>query len=76
FPLFSDAHSRTFCRSQLSLNHAVALVAPMAPSRSGGDACKGGAPEFPAGLRVLVVDDDATTLRIIEQMSIRCRYRG
>lgn len=30
---------------------------------------------FPAGLRVLVVDDDVTTLKIIEQMSIRCNYR-
>ncbi|KAK7407691.1 hypothetical protein VNO78_09708 [Psophocarpus tetragonolobus] len=33
------------------------------------------APDFPVGLRVLVVDDDATTLKIIEQMSLRCRYR-
>ncbi|KAG6654614.1 hypothetical protein CIPAW_05G158400 [Carya illinoinensis] len=29
---------------------------------------------FPAGLRVLVVDDDVTCLRIIEQMLHRCRY--
>lgn len=35
-----------------------------------------GAAEFPAGLRVLVVDDDATTLKIIEQMSTRCGYRA
>ena len=49
-------------------NDVVALlsVAAMAPA----------AAEFPVGLRVLVVDDDATTLKIIEQMSIRCRYRG
>ncbi|MCI29284.1 two-component response regulator ARR2-like, partial [Trifolium medium] len=32
--------------------------------------------EFPAGLRVLVVDDDVTTLKIIERMSVRCHYRG
>ena len=32
--------------------------------------------EFPAGLRVLVVDDDVTTLKIIEQMSLRCHYQG
>ncbi|XP_061371844.1 two-component response regulator ORR21-like [Gastrolobium bilobum] len=32
------------------------------------------AAEFPVGLRVLVVDDDVTTLKILEQMSIRCRY--
>lgn len=31
--------------------------------------------EFPAGLRVLVVDDDVTTLKIIEQMSLRCHYQ-
>ncbi|KAG7974401.1 hypothetical protein I3843_06G048100 [Carya illinoinensis] len=30
--------------------------------------------QFPAGLRVLVVDDDVTCLRIIEQMLHRCRY--
>jgi hypothetical protein len=32
--------------------------------------------EFPAGLRVLVVDDDVTTLKIIERMSVRCHYHG
>lgn len=32
--------------------------------------------QFPAGLRVLVVDDDITCLRIIEQMLHRCRYHG
>ncbi|KAJ6796469.1 two-component response regulator ORR21 isoform X1 [Iris pallida] len=31
--------------------------------------------QFPAGLRVLVVDDDITCLRILEQMLHRCRYR-
>ncbi|KAK6931648.1 SANT/Myb domain [Dillenia turbinata] len=30
--------------------------------------------QFPAGLRVLVVDDDTTCLRIIEQMLRRCLY--
>lgn len=30
--------------------------------------------KFPAGLRVLVVDDDATCLRIVEQMLRRCQY--
>ncbi|KAL5070970.1 hypothetical protein RYX36_021857, partial [Vicia faba] len=42
---------------------------------SGGN-CNGSAvSEFPAGLRVLVVDDDVTTLKIIERMSHRCHYR-
>lgn len=31
--------------------------------------------QFPAGLRVLVVDDDITCLKILEQMLHRCRYR-
>ncbi|XP_039033954.1 two-component response regulator ORR21-like [Hibiscus syriacus] len=30
--------------------------------------------QFPAGLRVLVVDDDFTCLRILEQMLRRCHY--
>lgn len=30
--------------------------------------------QFPAGLRVLVVDDDVTCLRILEQMLCRCSY--
>ncbi|XP_050232553.1 two-component response regulator ORR21 [Mercurialis annua] len=30
--------------------------------------------QFPVGLRVLVVDDDTTCLRILEQMLRRCRY--
>ncbi|KAH0468013.1 hypothetical protein IEQ34_003046 [Dendrobium chrysotoxum] len=35
----------------------------------------GAAPEqFPAGLRVLVVDDDVTCLKILEHMLRKCRY--
>lgn len=32
--------------------------------------------QFPAGLRVLVVDDDPTCLRILEKMLRNCRYEG
>ena len=32
--------------------------------------------QFPVGLRVLVVDDDTTCLRILEQMLRRCLYHG
>ncbi|CAK8570431.1 unnamed protein product [Lathyrus sativus] len=45
-------------------------------STCSGEKCNGSAvSEFPAGLRVLVVDDDVTTLKIIERMSLRCHYR-
>ncbi|CAL9781098.1 unnamed protein product [Musa acuminata subsp. burmannicoides] len=38
-------------------------------------AAGGGMPtEFPAGLRVLLVDDDATCLKIIEMMLLKCHY--
>lgn len=40
-------------------------------------AAGGGMPtEFPAGLRVLLVDDDATCLKIIEMMLRKCHYDG
>lgn len=32
--------------------------------------------QFPAGLRVLVVDDDPTCLRILEKMLRNCHYEG
>lgn len=32
--------------------------------------------QFPAGLRVLVVDDDPTCLRILEKMLRVCLYEG
>ena len=31
---------------------------------------------FPAGLRVLVVDDDPTWLKILEKMLRKCSYEG
>ncbi|KAJ0981259.1 hypothetical protein J5N97_009514 [Dioscorea zingiberensis] len=34
-----------------------------------------GGDQFPAGLRVLVVDDDVTCLRILDQMLQKCSYR-
>ena len=36
----------------------------------------GAQPVFPAGLRVLVVDDDPLCLRIVEKMLKRCQYEG
>jgi hypothetical protein len=33
-------------------------------------------PVFPAGLRVLVVDDDPLALRVVEKMLILCEYQG
>ncbi|XP_004498241.1 two-component response regulator ORR21 [Cicer arietinum] len=49
-----------------------ASLQKMAHSSSKSDSA---AAQFPAGLRVLVVDDDVTTLKIIERMSLRCHYR-
>ncbi|XP_021987215.1 two-component response regulator ARR1 isoform X2 [Helianthus annuus] len=56
---------------------------PMMPSSSGGSwkssAAAGGgdsgvSDQFPAGLRVLVVDDDSTCLMILEKMLRHCKY--
>lgn len=32
--------------------------------------------KFPAGLRVLVVDDDPLCLKVVEHMLKRCKYAG
>lgn len=36
----------------------------------------GGKKQFPAGLRILVVDDDILCLKIISQMLRACDYEG
>lgn len=41
--------------------------------KAGGDVV---ADQFPAGLRVLVVDDDPTCLMILEKMLKACQYNG
>ncbi|KAK1411756.1 hypothetical protein QVD17_32465 [Tagetes erecta] len=54
----------------------------MMPSSSGGSWKSGGggggdggvSDQFPAGLRVLVVDDDSTCLMILEKMLRHCKY--
>ncbi|KAI3683944.1 hypothetical protein L1987_84460 [Smallanthus sonchifolius] len=44
-------------------------------SGTGGAGGDGGVPDqFPAGLRVLVVDDDSTCLMILEKMLRHCKY--
>ena len=37
---------------------------------------QGGAPSFPSGLRLLVVDDDPTCLMIVAGMLRKCNYEG
>lgn len=57
---------------------ALLKVPPQSAGATNGS-CKaevGVSDQFPAGLRVLVVDDDVTCLRILEQMLRRCLYHG
>ena len=46
-----------------------------APSTSAADVVSGLA-AFPAGLRVLVVDDDLLCLKVVEKMLKTCGYTG
>jgi len=43
---------------------------------SSGSSFVSSSEQFPVGMRVLVVDDDVTCLKILEHMLQRCRYRG
>lgn len=43
---------------------------------SAAGSSSGGGEQFPVGMRVLVVDDDVTCLKILDHMLQRCRYRG
>ncbi|GMJ13371.1 hypothetical protein HRI_005006300 [Hibiscus trionum] len=56
----------------------VSTSAATSSCYGGLSSCKGEevmiSDQFPAGLRVLVVDDDITCLRILEQMLRRCLY--
>ncbi len=58
------------------------VASSVSATASNYGSCKGAAADavvsdqFPAGLRVLVVDDDITCLRILEQMLRRCLYLG
>ena len=59
----------------------MAALLKLPPQSSGGTngSCKADvvvSDQFPAGLRVLVVDDDVTCLKILEQMLRRCLYHG
>lgn len=51
---------------------------PVPNSCNSRKSCRDGvvSDDFPAGLRVLVVDDDPTCLRILEKMLKKCRYEG
>ncbi|XP_030468132.1 two-component response regulator ORR21 isoform X1 [Syzygium oleosum] len=51
---------------------AAAGYGPHASGRGGGDLAV--PDQFPAGLRVLVVDDDLICLKVMEQMLRRCAY--
>lgn len=51
---------------------SLPFMSSSAPWKS-GDAVPG---QFPAGLKVLVVDDDPTCLRILEKMLKNCLYEG
>lgn len=51
---------------------SMSTASPSVPMKSGD----GVSDQFPAGLRVLVVDDDPTCLMILEKMLRTCLYEG
>ncbi|XWS69399.1 hypothetical protein CRYUN_Cryun04dG0175800 [Craigia yunnanensis] len=63
---------------QRAVQSSVSTSAAATSSYGVSSSCKGPevviSDQFPAGLRVLVVDDDITCLRILEKMLRRCLY--
>jgi two-component response regulator (ARR-B family) len=54
-------------------NNKISMPTPTSPLNSGNNLISD---QFPAGLRVLVVDDDPTCLMILERMLRFCLYEG
>lgn len=70
-PLVNQNHSNRPCSSATNSSSNT-------PRGGGSNLPKLDTPtdEFPAGMRVLVVDDDPICLMVLERMLHRCSYRG
>ena len=67
------AVSASSVKSSNVVASSVSMAAHPADSQTG---MGGGAPSFPSGLRLLVVDDDPTCLMIVAGMLRKCNYEG
>ena len=69
--LLSQNGARNGFVEQLYLDEGGGIMATQ-----GGGTPPSSPDEFPAGMRVLVVDDDPICLMVLKRMLQRCNYRG